>query len=519
MSWRDSIKDESASSWRDTVTEETGQLESGLRGLAQGASLGFADELTGAAEALLTDKSYEQARDESRQAYDKAQAANPNTYLAGDVTGSIATAFLPGLNVAKGATTAARIGRAAAGGALSGLGTSKADNAGELAKDATVGAALGGGLQGVGESLVPASKWAGSKLGEMLAKASAKGSPTANRMLSKTAKLLSGVNEDAALRQIQRPMQTALADADDFAHRVGKRAVEETESARRVLGTEVDNAERAFLSRSGKDVFGEADVLKMKVEDFLRTNQPSSRGFSGISDTERDALLQLKQMLDGPMNGEDLVKVRDYLDHVKRLASKYDKDETGPVINFLKGLRGSADNILDRKAPDVDAANRAFAQFKDDTGILRGSVNESQAEGMINNLYGANKKMKQEAAGRLFSGQVVDAAQDISANKAFEHATRPGGDNYFRRAALGVLTAGASEVVTSANNWKRGLRHVGRLEQTLKANPQALGEYASALTTAMNRGPQALAATHFILQQRDPKYRERLEAASKEDAK
>jgi hypothetical protein len=75
----------------------------------------------------------------------------------------------------------------------------------------------------------------------------------------------------------------------------------------------------------------------MNLEDFLRANQPSARGFSGVSDSERDALLQLKGMLDGPMNGEDLVKVRDYLDHVKRLAGKYDKEETGPVIRMHEG--------------------------------------------------------------------------------------------------------------------------------------------------------------------------------------
>ena len=39
-----------------------GKLESGLRGLAQGVSMGFADEITGALESAFTDKTYKQSR-------------------------------------------------------------------------------------------------------------------------------------------------------------------------------------------------------------------------------------------------------------------------------------------------------------------------------------------------------------------------------------------------------------------------------------------------------------------------
>jgi hypothetical protein len=493
-------------------------LESGLRGAAQGASLGFADEITGGVESLLTGKPYDQARDESRAAYDAAQKANPGTYLAGDVGGAVASSMIPGLNVAKAATIGGRIGTAALGGALSGLGNSKADNALDMAKDTGTGAALAGGIQGAGEALVPVAKYGAGKLSQMLSQASENGSPTANRLLSRVAKFTSGVDDDAALRQIQRPLQTAAAEGDDFAFNVGKKALQETEDLGSTLGKNVGKAKDEFLQQSGATVFPEAQSLKMRVEDFLRANKPSERGFSAISDKERDALLQLNGMLDGPINGEDLVKARDYFDHVKRLAGQYDKEGTGPVINFMKGIRGQADGILDRASPEVDAANKAFSQFSDDTSLLRGSTNAANSESMINNLYGANKGMQQEAAGRLFTPATMESAQDIAANKAFMNATRPGGDNYFRRGALAAVTMGGSEIATNPRLWKSGLRYVGRVEQTLKSNPQVLGQYAETLTNAMNRGPQALAATHFILSQRDPNYREITNGLS-EDAK
>ena len=62
---------------------EVSQLESGLRGAAQGASLGFSDEITGAIESLLSEKSYEQARDESRRNYKQAQEQNPISFGTG----------------------------------------------------------------------------------------------------------------------------------------------------------------------------------------------------------------------------------------------------------------------------------------------------------------------------------------------------------------------------------------------------------------------------------------------------
>jgi hypothetical protein len=235
-------------------------LESGLRGAAQGASLGFADEITGGVESLLTGKPYDQARDESRAAYDAAQKANPGTYLAGDVGGAVASSMIPGLNVAKAATIGGRIGTAALGGALSGLGNSTATDAQGMAKDAAMGAGLGGGIQGAGEALVPVAKYGAGKLSEMLSQASEKGSPTANRILSKVAKFTSGVDDDAALRQIQRPLQTATADNDKFAFNVGKRALQETEDLGSTLGKNVGNTQREFLEKSGTKMFPEADV-------------------------------------------------------------------------------------------------------------------------------------------------------------------------------------------------------------------------------------------------------------------
>lgn len=137
-----------------------GYGESAARGAAQGLSLGFADEITGALESATSDKTYVQARDESRANYDTARQANPMTSVAGEIGGGIAGAFLPGMGLAKGAGLAKETLLGAKLGGVAGLGYSQADltegEFGQLAKDAAIGTAFGGatGLVGGGASRV-----------------------------------------------------------------------------------------------------------------------------------------------------------------------------------------------------------------------------------------------------------------------------------------------------------------------------------------------------------------------------
>ena len=77
--------------------EKASVLESGMRGLAQSATFGFADEITAMLESAVTDKTYEQAQKESEQAYLEAARENPKAYMAGEIAG----AFVPGAGIAK----------------------------------------------------------------------------------------------------------------------------------------------------------------------------------------------------------------------------------------------------------------------------------------------------------------------------------------------------------------------------------------------------------------------------------
>lgn len=167
-------------------TEPMSKTESGLRGAAQGATFGFADELTGGGESFMdllggnTDvmDNYKKHRDESRANYKQAEEENPLTYLAGNLAGGLAVP-VPGIGAAKGIGAMAKQGAIAGG--LFGLGTSEKEmtdptdvknltNAGgDIIEGAGIGGLLGAGMGAVGKGLGKAKDfWTESKYGKDL---------------------------------------------------------------------------------------------------------------------------------------------------------------------------------------------------------------------------------------------------------------------------------------------------------------------------------------------------------------
>ena len=143
----------------------TSRLESLGRGAAQGATLGFGDEIQGGIQGLARKLSgegrglgdiYREERDAARRDDEAARTANPKTFLAGGVAGGA----LPAIATAGGGSAPAgggllrALGRSALTGAkwgaTTGLGDSKADltqgDVGGAALDTAKGAGLGAGV-------------------------------------------------------------------------------------------------------------------------------------------------------------------------------------------------------------------------------------------------------------------------------------------------------------------------------------------------------------------------------------
>ena len=95
-------------------TEDTpSPLASAARGFVKGATLDFADEIVGGVKALGSigskesfNDAYKRHRDVRRTDDKRYQDANPWWFGGGNVVGSVASSFVPGLGIAKGATLA-----------------------------------------------------------------------------------------------------------------------------------------------------------------------------------------------------------------------------------------------------------------------------------------------------------------------------------------------------------------------------------------------------------------------------
>lgn len=150
--------------------------ESAARGALQGLSMGFGDEASAAIAAALpfTDREaakgatlgerYQNARDFYRGKNAAAEKANPGTYLAGEVGGSIVGAGKLG----------AGLPSVAGQGVARGLGYSQANDASGLASDSALGGALGVAGHGAGQLLGRAAASVGRRASGLAGKATAK---------------------------------------------------------------------------------------------------------------------------------------------------------------------------------------------------------------------------------------------------------------------------------------------------------------------------------------------------------
>jgi hypothetical protein len=141
-----------------------GVVEAGARGLLQGVSFGFADEIGGALESAFTTRTYREARDEIRANDRAAREAHPWAMGAGELVGGLAVP-IPGLGAIKTAATGAsmvakaapHLVRGAAAGIVGGAGSSEGEGLQEVVQDAAkgglLGAAAGGVLGAAGEKL------------------------------------------------------------------------------------------------------------------------------------------------------------------------------------------------------------------------------------------------------------------------------------------------------------------------------------------------------------------------------
>jgi hypothetical protein len=409
------------------IANPTGYGESAVRGAAQGATLGWSDELEGAYRALASNPAdklyallhpeegfkaasagdaYRGARDEAQAANAVAHASNPKTYTGAEMAGTVAT-DLGAVALTGGAALPAL---AAGQGAIQGAGYSDADltrgQFGALAGDAGLGAGLGLAGYGLGTAVGAGGRKVLAKARGKLSAADAKAAAQATKEVEK--EIASARGSYGAARQDESRMIENLMRLESEGN--------------------LTPANRAAL-----------DALKKGPEWARAQNQLAGNTLRDVPGTMSE--VDAKRLL------------------YEGLAQQRAAAEAARTAELLQPTA----------APDVKSFLKSYGEPVAGA-ILGGVVGDQFDSPKLGATLGT--------AGGLIAGRT-------RAGKALmTRIEKPGNQK-----AIWSLIEGAAE--------KAG-------------NPQ-MGRYADILRRASTRGQDAIAASHFLLYNNDPAYRQGLE--------
>lgn len=440
-------------SGKTITTPEISQTESGVRGAAQGASLGLADEITGGLGAAydvspfgnspidqLVER-YRQNRDESRAAYDAAKKANPKTYLGGEIGGGLATMLVPGLGVAKGAKLAQAIKTGALAGGIAGFGGSNADltkpdigNYASAAGSTAGGAALGAGTAGLFHTVFNPST-AANDIAVAAAKEHLRATP-------KVAGYLGDELNNVAQESLQAGAIQPFSKAKDTAQRL-ENLVEE-------VGAVKGDAVNA-LSENGASVDPKKWINNLNgVADDLHNKGaiPEAKRLRTLIQEYADEYLGKGDI---PLN--KLENVKSYFQN--RAKSAYQNRDVSDFINGIKGMAYQTKDLGEKAAGNVNNKQ-----------LLEQFINSKTSLSNLNPAEAIAERTGALTHGGLMP-HVTDTGLLASAISSASHG------NFLPALALPVRAATKGRVASTIAAGSHGL------SKLLSKIPNPVGEYAA----------------------------------------
>lgn len=515
--WRDRATPVTSGDWRHRAqpvggadeAEEPSELESGLRGLAQGASMGFADELTGAGGALVDklkgDKRdlsdlYKAERDDSRRHYEAAKEAHPLLYGTGNVAGNVATA-IPLAMATGGTSLGALAAEGALQGGLQGLGESTGKTPGDDLTEAAKGAGLGGlagALGGAGGKLGTAAlrRFSPAVAEKLDALAAAQG----RRAIAGGANPLS-VKQPLADAQVLKAIDSGGIKAFDDTGRIAERLGGLREAAGQRYGSVVRGLEEAGAAGP------EAGPLAQQFSDQSKRMAENSLG-TGVPEMYESTAKELVTKPTDEAGRLSLTRAEDIKRSLQDAArNEYTKvGGNGMVGDAKMDIAGNFKDAIENAVAEQGAAAPEgsrlreladqFGPVKKDVGdyiALHNAAEKGAAQAARRRAFSLSDNMMGAAAisGGLASGNPLPVAKGLGAMV---------GNNLLRNRGTSAVAVGA-----------RGLsKQIGKVGALAAQNPALLGKYGGALASALQRGKDAFNSAHFVLSQTDPGYQAKL---------
>jgi hypothetical protein len=468
------------------------------RGLVQGGSLGFSDEIAGALEAPLgatksiankfggefDDTAYRAARDESRMLDAQASERSPGAFTSGQVAGGVASAFVPGLNVAKGAKLAGAAIPKIAGTALAdlagtalisggqglaaGVGSSTGENVGELARDAAIGTGVGalGGAAGYG-----------------LNKAIGAGFQGVKNFAGKASDNLSDYAENLALKATGATGR----EAQKFQQGAGRELLD------RGLVNFGDDAEKI-----AERIVGANDEAQAAISSSLK--RLDAQGVTAnVNSIVDDLQSQVAKLKSDPSQAGVVAKLQKTIDNI--LETGEGSIPLQSAEQTKRGFNKAAGNWMD---PEAGAAGKAaYRAYRDE--VEKAALNASPELGSVfkegKKTYGLLKPIQDAAQRRAatLNQSPIGGLLDTTAAIAGEASTGGAG------IAAAMARRGIAPRLASS-----GAITADYLSEVAKKAPDLMGKFGPVFQGAAQRGTQAVASTHFILENTNEEYRKLL---------
>lgn len=479
-------------------------------------------------EGVMGGNVYEQERDAYRGINREAKAANPKSYLAGEVTGGVAaSAMVPGGQTKMLGTAL----RGAAEGGLNAMGRSEADTVGGVLKDTAIGA-------GTGAVVAPLARYGVEKAGQGLSKlgtATREGAQKALGVLRDTSRTqaakAAGVVGEGAADVGDDLLETGSVRAMDSAKDIAARIGANQQNLGRKLAENLDEFGEKFDMASFAKRAEEEILAEMRVNGIV---DPARRGEAAqvIS-----MLRQYGKMAEkGPVPFSTVQTLRESLekqgtDSAKSLSRLFGEEMSDQFTRAeasaakAAGLTGDAleDATLDAgtKGTDVwlnsrtgaslaragesakDLAQKQTVGVKDaaiggglsaagaTAGTLLGGPGGGAAGAVTGAALGVGKKVVQDrlpATAAVMSKKAADKIFEYAPRiEAFESALGRAGQSVADKAPL----VGQGTQKTTYNV----------LKDMYEADPQSLGPVGPLLFEG--KTPEESVTTLHVLQQRD----------------
>lgn len=505
--------------------------EAGLAGAAQGATFGFADEIAGGAktayDTAFGDKkfsevpgTYRSNRDKIRGYFEKKAKESPAAFTAGEVGGSIGSAFIPGLgfaNAAKAGGLAKGLGAAAKMGALTGAGTSTADATkgefGDLAADTATGAA-------VGATTDLALRGAGKALKQVTPKNVAK--KLSNVFLNTPEEVTEAyINNPQGVKNAPKRFELAK-QFDEALEKLKQETTEGSAQSRNILKSEGLQIERQKV----------ADIAKKMADDL----EGSMEGIT--DDPQKMAALKYFRDFENQWkvrpDASETVSPGRLKDSLQSIDRTVDYDVGGgrfsPVDSRLKGdLRSQLDEYLKSKSPaykeqmkgvaaDADLLSRSSEMAKNPqamSNVFRRSVTDQYGAGQVpaEVLKDFDKRMGTE---------FMEKAKLSNAREAFDKSLTQGSRNVnmFSNAMKDVPVVKHLAPLVGGTVDKYGRQMTMRavdtaaaIEKAYSQNPNILAvrQMVKPLIDKARQGDPSAILTFQLLGKRNPEYIKLLE--------